>query len=302
LQVHRLQQYREGDRVRLEGHALKPFLYHRPASVEEASAVLAQAEEARFLAGGMTLIPSLKHGLVAPSALVDLGAIAGLKGVSIEGDEVVIGAMTTHAAVASSAVVNERLPALGRLAGGIGDAQVRHRGTLGGSVANNDPAADYPAACLGLGAAIVTNRRTLLADEFFTDFFSTALAPAEVITSIRFPIPERAAYVKLANPASRYAMVGVFVAQFGERVRVSVTGAGRRGVFRVREMEAALKNDFTPEGLPAHSVAPADLNADLHASAAYRSHLINVLAKRAIAECGGVRVHRPMRHGGAFAY
>jgi len=281
---------------------LKPFSYHRAVSVEEAASAFGDSGDARFLAGGMTLIPALKHGLAAPSALVDLGGIPSLKGVSVEGDEIVIGAMTTHAAVASAPLVRQRLPSLGLLAGGIGDPQVRHRGTIGGSVANNDPAADYPAACLGLAATIVTNRRTLLADEFFTGFFSTALDGSEVITSIRFRVPARAAYQKFANPASRYAMVGVFVAQAAGGVRVAITGAGRSGVFRIREMEAALERDFNPEAVPAHSVALDDLNADLHASAAYRSHLINVLARRAVAACLGVHAKRPARHGGAVAY
>lgn len=281
---------------------MKPFRYCLARSVDEAVSALANDQDATLLAGGMTLIPTLKHGLAAPSALVDLGGITSLKGVSVEAGHIVVGAMTTHAAVANSPRVRERLPSLGLVAGGIGDPQVRHRGTLGGSVANNDPGADYPAACLGLGATIVTNRRALAADAFFTGFFSTALAPAEVVTSIRFPIPALAAYQKFANPASRYAMVGVFVAQFAGGVRVAVTGAGRGGVFRVPEMEAALARNFSPEGLPGHSVALDDLNADMHASAAYRSHLIDVLARRAVGACLGVRSRRPARHGGAFAY
>ena len=281
---------------------MKPFAYHLPRSAGEATAVFGESGDARFLAGGMTLIPSLKHGLAAPSALIDLGGIASLKGISIEGNEVVIGAMTPHATVAASEVVRGKLPVLGLLAGGIGDPQVRHRGTIGGSVANNDPAADYPAACLGLGAAIVTDRRTLAAEEFFTGFFSTALESAEMITSVRFPVSARAAYQKFANPASRYAMVGVFVAQVTGGVRVAVTGAGRSGVFRVRTIEEALQKDFRPEAVPAHCVALEDLNTDLHASAAYRGHLIDVLARRAVAACLGVQPKRPARHGGAFAY
>ena len=281
---------------------MQPFAYHHPRSAGEAATVFGKSEDARYLAGGMTLIPALKHGLAAPSALVDLGGIASLKGISIEGSVVVIGAMTPHAAVAASDVVRTRLPVLGLLAGGIGDPQVRHRGTIGGSVANNDPAADYPAACLGLGAAIVTNRRTLAAEEFFTGFFSTALESAEMITSIRFPAQMRAAYQKFANPASRYAMVGVLVAQAAAGVRVAVTGAGRSGVFRIRAIEEALQKDFRPEAVPAHCVAPGELIADLHASAAYRAHLIDVLARRAVAACLGVQPERPVRHGGSFAY
>lgn len=281
---------------------MQPFAYRRPRSVEEAAAIFGESDGAQFLAGGMTMIPALKHGLAAPSALIDLGGIASLKGISIEGHEVVVGAMTPHAAVAASEVVRTKLPALGLLAGGIGDPQVRHRGTIGGSVANNDPAADYPAACLGLGATIVTNRRTFAAEEFFNGFFSTALEGAEMITSIRFPVPVRAAYQKFANPASRYAMVGVFVAQASGGVRVAVTGAGRSGVFRVRAIEEALQKDFRPEAVPSHCIALDDLNADLHAGAAYRAHLIGVLARRAVAACQGVQPKRPARHGGAFAY
>lgn len=281
---------------------MQPFAYHLPRSVEEAAAIFGGSDGAHFLAGGMTLIPALKHGLAAPSALVDLGGIASLKGISIEANEVVVGAMTPHAAVAASEVIRTKLPALGLLAGGIGDPQVRHRGTIGGSVANNDPAADYPAACLGLGATIVTNRRTLAAEYFFNGFFSTALEGAEMITSIRFPVPVRAAYQKFVNPASRYAMAGVFVAQASGGIRVAVTGAGRSGVFRIRAIEEALQKDFRPEAVPAHCIALDDLNADLHASAAYRSHLIDVLARRAVAACLGVQPKRPARHGGAFAY
>lgn len=281
---------------------MQPFAYHFPRSVEKAAALFGESDDARFLAGGMTLIPALKHGLAAPSALVDLGGIASLRGISIEGNDVVVGAMTPHAAVAGSEAIREKLPALGLLAGGIGDPQVRHRGTIGGSVANNDPAADYPAACIGLGALVVTNRRTLTAQEFFTGFFSTALEGAEMITSIRFPVPACAAYQKFANPASRYAMVGVFVAQAPGAVRVAVTGAGRRGVFRVRAIEEALQKDFRPEAVPAHRVALDELNADLHASVAYRAHLIDVLARRAVAACLGAQPRRPARHGGAFAY
>ena len=264
--------------------------------------MLSQNGENRILAGGMTLLPSLKHGLAAPPALVDLAGIGPLRGISKSPEGILIGAMTTHSTVASAPLVREVLPSLGELAGGIGDPQVRHRGTLGGSVANNDPAADYPAACLGLGATIVTNRRRLAADAFFNGFFSTALAPAEVLTSILFPVPKRAAYVKFANPASRYSMVGVFVAQFERHVRVAVTGAGQGGVFRIQAFEQALETEFSPQILPAHSIPLGDLNSDMHASAAYRSHLINVLAKRAVGACLGVHAKAPMRHAGAVAY
>jgi carbon-monoxide dehydrogenase medium subunit len=232
--LHRLQQHRARRRQRRGGAAVTPFAYLRAASLADAVARLGASGEARPLAGGMTLLPAMKHGLAAPGTLVDLGALEALRGVGFEHGQVRIGAMTTHAAVAASPLVQERLPALARLAGGIGDAQVRHRGTLGGSVANNDPAADYPAACLALGATLETDRRSLAADEFFTGFFSTALAADELLTAVRFPLPLKAAYMKFANPASRYAMAGVFVAQFGDGVRVAVTGAGSGGVFRAR--------------------------------------------------------------------
>lgn len=281
---------------------IHPFAYHRPGSAQAAVALRSQHAEGRFLAGGMTLIPAMKHGLAAPHALIDLGGVDGMKGVTIEPDQVRIGAMTTHAAVAASAGLSQRLPAIARLAAGIGDAQVRHRGTIGGSVANNDPAADYPAACLGLGATLVTDRRELTADDFFTGLFETALAPDELLTEIRFPVPQKAAYMKFANPASRYAIVGVFVAQLRESVRVAVTGAGRNGVFRVPAFERALQARFAPDALDGLAVDPTAMIADLHASAAYRAHLVRVMAHRAVSACNGSLLHRPMRHGGAHAF
>lgn len=276
------------------------FKYHRPSSVNDAAALV--KGEAKLLAGGQTLVQTMKLRLASPSDIIDLGTIKDLAGIKSDGKTLSIGAMTRHADVAHSAEVKKAIPALAALAAMIGDRQVRAMGTIGGSVANNDPAADYPAGCLGLGATIVTNLRTVSADEFFTGFFSTALAPAEVITSIRFPVPMRAAYVKFANQASRYATVGVFISQSANAVRVAVTGAGRSGVFRAGEMEQALAKDFRPETLPAHCVALDDLNTDLHASAEYRSHLINVLARRAVEACMGAPSRHPVRHGGAYAF
>ncbi|HMN78991.1 MAG TPA: FAD binding domain-containing protein [Burkholderiaceae bacterium] len=282
---------------------MSPFVYRLARSIEEASAILAGAgDEARLLAGGMTLIPAMKHGLAAPSTLVDLRAVASLKGIAHEGAAVVIGAMTTHDEVAASAAVRAQIPALAGLAGGIGDPQVRRRGTIGGSVANNDPAADYPAACMGLGATIVTNRRAVPADEFFSGFFSTALGAGELVTAVRFPVPQTAAYIKFANQASRYATVGVFVSRSSAGVRLAVTGAGRNGVFRVRAIEEALMQRFSPGAVPGHGLPDDALFADLHASAAYRSHLIDVLARRAVAACLGITTKVPVRHGGAVAY
>jgi carbon-monoxide dehydrogenase medium subunit len=279
-----------------------PFQYLLPSTIDQAaSALLASDGEARPLAGGMTLIPSMKHYLLAPSLLVDLRDIASLKGVTMESGRIVIAAMTTHHEVANSPLVIDHLPALARLAGGIGDVQVRHRGTIGGSIANNDPSADYPAACLALDATIVTNRRELPAGEFFKGFFTTAMEAGELITSIRFVPPARAAYVKFASQASRYATVGVFVAQSGGAARVAVTGAGQEGVFRVPTLEAALSQSFTHEKLPSHGLPEDDLLSDLHASAAYRSHLINVMTRRAVESCLGLESKRPLRHGGAVS-
>lgn len=261
---------------------IRPFAYHRPDSVRAAVSRWSELPDARFLAGGMTLIPAMKHGLASPCALVDLGGLDALKGISVSAHELRIGAMTRHAEVATSDQLRERLPALALLAAGIGDAQVRHRGTIGGSVANNDPAADYPAACLALGATIATERRSLAAESFFNGFFSTALEPGELITSVQFPVPLKAAYVKFAQPASRYAMVGVFVAENRGEVRVAVTGAGQAGVFRVPEMEKALASRFDPAALDGIKVDPSNLISDIHGKADYRAHLIGVMAKRAV--------------------
>lgn len=257
------------------------FEFHTPRSVEEALQTLARTEDGKLLAGGMTLLPTMKLRLARPSDLVDLNQIDGLTGISQTAGRVVIGAMTRHAAVASSAVIAATIPALAALAGVIGDPQVRHRGTLGGSIANNDPAADYPAGVLGLNATVVTNRREIAADEFFTDMFETALDEDEMITAVDFPIPARAGYAKFPNPASRYAVVGVLVADFGDRIRVAVTGAGSC-VFRVAEMEAALAARFEPAALSSISIRADALNEDIHASAEYRANLVNVMARRAV--------------------
>ncbi len=248
--------------------------------------MLSQNGENRILAGGMTLLPSLKHRLAAPPALVDLAGIGPLRGISKLPEGILIGAMTTHSTVASAPLVREVLPSLGELAGGIGDPQVRHRGTLGGSVANNDPAADYPAAVLACRAQIVTDRRRIAADEFFQGMFTTALAPDELITAIRFECPRRAAYAKFAQAASGYAMTGVFVAQFDDAVRVAVTGAGP-GVFRWEAAERALSADFSTRSLAALSMPADGLNADQHAPADYRAHLVKLMTLRAVADIIG---------------
>lgn len=259
-----------------------PFEYQKPADVKSAVQAVSGAGEGKFIAGGMTLLPTLKLRLARPDRLVDLGGLAELAGIRVERDRIEIGAMTRHADVAGSADVRRAIPALAALAGGIGDPLVRNRGTIGGSVANNDPAADYPSAVLGLGATVITDRREIAADAFFTGMFSTALAAGELITRIRFPVPKRAAYVKFPNPASRYAMVGVFVADTAAGIRVAVTGAGAC-VFRVAAFEAALAKRFAPEALDGLTVAADGLNQDLHGSAEYRASLVPVIAKRAVA-------------------
>jgi aerobic carbon-monoxide dehydrogenase medium subunit len=261
------------------------FEYQRPQSVADASKAIAGKDEAKLLAGGMTLIPTLKQRLAKPSDLVDLGRIAELKGIKRDGNAVVIGAMTRHADVASSDAVKSAIPALAALAGGIGDPQVRNRGTIGGSLANNDPAADYPAAVLGLNATVITNKRRIAADDFFKGMFETALGQDEIITAVSFPVAEKAGYSKFPNPASRYAIVGVLVARTGGQVRVAVTGAGPV-VFHQKEMEAALSRSFTPDAVASVKQSASGLNSDIHASAEYRAHLVTVMAKRAVAAAG----------------
>jgi carbon-monoxide dehydrogenase medium subunit len=258
------------------------FGYHRPASASDAAGLLAKNGEAKIVAGGMTLIPTLKQRLAQPSDLVDLGGIAELKGVKVEAGGITIGAMTTHADVARSAEVQKTIPALAALAGGIGDPLVRNRGTIGGSVANSDPAADYPAAVLALGATIRTNKREIKADDFFKGMFETALQDGEIITAIHFPKPDKAGYSKFPNPASRYAIVGVFVAKAGSGVRVAVTGAGPCA-YRAKELESALGANFSADAAKAVKLKADGLNSDLHATAAYRAHLVSVMAARAVA-------------------
>src|SRR5688572_22564469 len=257
------------------------FEYHRPSSTKDAVALGSKKDEGRYLAGGQSLVQAMKLRLSSPSDLIDLGTIKDLGGIKATKDGVEIGAMTRHADVAGSKDVQKAIPALAALAGIIGDRQVRHMGTIGGSLANNDPAADYPAAVLGLGATITTNKRKIEADKFFKALYETALEPGELITSVAFPAPKRAAYMKFKNPASRFAIVGVFVADFGGKVRVGVTGAGACA-FRQADMEKALASKFAPESVANIKVKPDGLNNDLHASPEYRAHLITVMAKRAV--------------------
>jgi carbon-monoxide dehydrogenase medium subunit len=273
------------------------FEFHRPTTVDEAVRFL-NSDDAKLLAGGQTLLPTMKQRLAAPKHVIDLGGVTGLSSIEHKGGSLVmnrtgggtvlrggtltIGALTRHADVATSPEVREAVPALANLAGGIGDPAVRNRGTIGGSVANNDPSADYPAACLALGASIVTNKRGIAADDFFTGLFETALQPGELILNIVFPAPGRAAYAKFRNPASRYAIVGVFVSENRGEVRVAVTGAGQSGVFRVPAIERALTDRFEPSVIDTVKIDPSNLISDIHAAADYRAHLIKVMAKRAV--------------------
>jgi carbon-monoxide dehydrogenase medium subunit len=257
------------------------FSYHRAKSVADAGNLLGVKEEPKLLAGGMSLVPNLKFRLTQFSNVVDLKGIDELRGITRDGDTLTVGAMTRHADVAASAEVKIAIPALSELANGIGDPLVRNRGTIGGSIANADPAADYPAAVLGLRATIVTNRREIAGDAFFQGLFETALEPNEIITAVRFPIPQRAGYAKFPNPATRFAMVGVFVAQTATCARVAVTGAGPCA-FRLTEAEAALTARFAPESLAGLIPDATALSSDIHASAEYRAHIITVMAKRAV--------------------
>lgn len=265
---------------------MHPFAYVKARSLSEVSAFLKSNPEARPLAGGMTLIPTLKARLARPSHLVDLSALQELRGIEIKGSTLVIGAGTRHNEVLRSEQVRSAIPALSELAARIGDPAVRNLGTLGGSVANNDPAADYPAGVLGLNATIVTDRREIAADDYFMGLFTTALEPDELIVRIAFPVPKRAAYEKFAHPASGYAMTGVFVAETASGVRVAVTGAGP-GVFRWAEAEAALQSKLAVESVAGLRMAPADLNEDIHGTREYRANLVNVLTKRAVARLAG---------------
>ena len=257
------------------------FNYHKPASVEEAAALMANAEDGAYLAGGMTLIPTLKQRLASPSDVIDLAAIPGMTSIESKNGIVSIGALARHANVAAS----QAIPALADLASRIGDPHVRNRGTIGGSIANSDPAADYPAAVVALDATVHTNKRSIEGGAFFVDLFETALEDGEIVTAVDFRVPDAAAYEKFPNPASRYAVVGVMVARHGDTVRVGVTGAAACA-FRATALEDALAADFSPNAVDGVAIDGAEFNADLHASAEYRAHLVGVLTKRAIARMG----------------
>ena len=260
---------------------MHPFELHKATSAAQAASLLSGKADGRFLAGGQSLIAAMKLRLNAPTDLVDLSGVADLKGIRSDGKTLTIGAMTTHAEVAASADVAKAIPALTTLAGGIGDRQVRNVGTIGGSIANNDPAADYPAGVLGLGATINTNKRAIPADQFFRGLYETTLEAGELVTSIAFPIPQKAAYMKFKNPASRFAIVGVLAALTPSGPRVAVTGGGS-GVFRVADMEKALGSNWSPDAIANIKVPASGLSSDLHASAEYRAHLIGVMARRAV--------------------
>jgi len=259
------------------------FDYHRPSSLADAARLIATCEEGKLLAGGHTLLPTMKLRLAEPKNIVDLGRIAELRGIERKGNDLVIGAMETHDAVATSPLVRAALPGLGHLAAQIGDQHVRHRGTIGGSLANNDPAADYPAAVLALNARIATNKREIAADAFFKGLFATALAADEIITRIAFPVASKFAYAKFANPASRYALVGVAVAQTPAGVRVAVTGASAAGVYRASDMEAALARGWSAQSLASLAGDATQMMSDIHGDAQYRAHLVGVMARRAVA-------------------
>ena len=261
------------------------FQYHRPSSTKDALSLAQQKGEGRYLAGGQSLVQAMKLRLTSPSDLIDLGTIKELSGIKASGSAVEIGAMTRHAEVAASPEIKRAIPSLAAMASLIGDRQVRHMGTIGGSLANSDPAADYPAAVLALNATITTNKRKIAADQYFKGLYETALEPGELITSVSFQVPKRGAYMKFRNPASRFALVGVYVADFSavgkNEVRVGVTGAGA-SAFRQGEMENALSSKFAPDAVAGIKVKPDGLNNDLHASPEYRAHLITVMAKRAV--------------------
>ncbi|WP_119268533.1 FAD binding domain-containing protein [Taklimakanibacter deserti] len=261
---------------------MENFNYHRPTKPADAVKLMKKAKDGKFLSGGMTLLPTMKQGLAAPSDIIDLGGLNNV-GVTAAAAKVTVKAGTPHADVAADKGVKKAIPALAALASGIGDPHVRNRGTIGGSIANNDPAADYPSAVVGLNATVITSSRKVPGDKFFTGMFSTALKDDEIVTAVEFPVPKRAAYAKFPNPASRYAMVGVFVAELADgSVRVAVTGAGPK-VFRVPEMEKALQAKFSADAIAGISVSAKGLNSDIHASPEYRAHLVNVLARRAVA-------------------
>ena len=261
------------------------FKYHRPTTVRQAANLLAKFPEAKVLAGGHSLIPVMKLRLASPSDIVDINGVEGLSSIEVKGRSVVIGAMARHVEVANSQVLKDVLPALAGVPASIGDPHVRHRGTIGGSVANNDPNADYPAACLGLGATIITNKRRIAADEFFTGMFSTALAPDEIVVRISFPLAKKAAYQKFKHPASGFALVGVFVSKRGSDIRVAVTGAGSNGVFRVKSFEEALKKRFSPKSIEGPDGAG-------------RRHELRHPCQRGVPRASGWRAGPPRARGG----
>lgn len=260
------------------------FNYLKPSSIEEAVQQMGASEEGKFIAGGQTLLPTMKHRLASPEDVIDLGEISELTGIELHAESISVGAMTSHADVAASAEIQQALPALAALASEIGDPAVRNRGTLGGSIANNDPAADYPAALLALGATVLTSKRELPAAEFFTGMFETALDEDEIVVRVSFPCPQKAAYCKFANPASRYAIVGVFVALFDGKAQVAVTGA-TPSAHRATRIEAALADKLDVDSIDEVEIPVEKMNSDLHASAEYRAHLVKVVAKRALAAC-----------------
>ena len=260
------------------------FTFHRPTTVRQAAGLLARNPDAKLLAGGHSLLPVMKQRLAQPSALIDLSLVEGMDTIEQKGRAIVIGAMARHADVAKSPLMREVLPALADVPGAVGDPQVRNRGTIGGSIANNDPNADYPAAVLGLGATIITNKRRIAADDFFQGMYTTALEDGEIIVKVSFPIAKKAAYEKFKHPASGFALVGVFVSKRGSDIRVAVTGAGSEGVFRVPSFEEALKKRFAPKSLEGMSIPATGMNSDIHASPEYRAHLVGVLARRAVAK------------------
>jgi carbon-monoxide dehydrogenase medium subunit len=269
-----------------------PTTYRRPRTLAEAKRMFGDCENASFLSGGHTLLPALKLRLASPSDLIDLGGIPDLRGIKIESRTLSIGATTVHADVAESPLVRQHMPALAGLAGSIGDRHVRHRGTIGGSVSNNDPAADYPSGVLGLGATIVTDKRRIAADDFFVGLYETMREPDEIVTRIDFPIPDIASYAKFVSPASRFSIAGVFIAKTGTRVRVAVTGAGAGGVFRPADLEFALAKDFRPEALAKCTVDPGMMMRDQNGTPEYRANLVMVMARRAMENLGAITVCR----------
>ncbi|HEY2756605.1 MAG TPA: xanthine dehydrogenase family protein subunit M [Pseudolabrys sp.] len=270
-------------------HSLR---YHRPERIEDALTLFGAEDDAAYLSGGHTLLPTMKQGLARPPVIIDLGGVPALRHITSENGDISIGAATCHADVGASAVVRKAIPALAGLAGSIGDRHVRNRGTIGGSVANNDPAADYPAAVLGLGATVVTDRREIPADEFFVALYETALEPGEIVTRISFPIPQIAGYAKFRSAASRYSVAAVFVSRGPQGVRVAVTGAGARGVFRARDMEKTLTEDFRAEALASVRIDPATLLDDLNGTPEYRAHLVQVMARRAMENFGSAQSYK----------